>query len=84
MSRKIETDYTPAELKKAFSVFHTKDMEEGFVKTEVLERAMTTYEKLPIEEAAKLLAAVSLEKIVHWLIIRLILIIQGKLIIWTI
>jgi Ca2+-binding EF-hand superfamily protein len=83
MSRKIPTDYTPDELNKAFRLFHTKDVEDGFVKTEVLERAMTTYGKISVEEAAKLLAAVS-DETELMIFIRSILIILGKLIIWII
>jgi len=63
MSRRVQADYTPEQLKAAFKVFETDSVAKGFVSTEVLEHALTTYgsDKLSPEEAAELLATVDPE-----------------------
>nr|ACP18969.1 calcium binding protein [Euglena gracilis] len=63
MSRRVQADYTPEQLKAAFKVFETDNVPPGCVSTEVLEHALTTYgsDKLTPEEAAELLATVDPE-----------------------
>jgi calmodulin len=63
MSRKVQADYTPDQLRSAFRVFETPGCPPGFVSTDVLERALTTYgpDKLSLDEAAELLATVDHE-----------------------
>ncbi len=63
MSRRVQADYTPEQLKAAFKVFETDNVPPGCVSTEVLEHALTTYgsDKLSPDEAAELLAAVDPE-----------------------
>eukprot|EP00760_Papus_ankaliazontas_P028059 PhM_4_TR3509/c0_g1_i1/m.39139/K02183/CALM; calmodulin len=63
MSRRVQADYTPEQLKAAFKVFETDNVPPGHVSTEVLEHALTTYgsDKLTPEEAAELLATVDPE-----------------------
>jgi len=60
MSRKVQADYTPDQLKSAFKVFESDDLNPGWVKTDVLEHALTTYgnDRLSIEEATELLSTV--------------------------
>lgn len=63
MSKRIQSDYTPEQLRSAFKIFETEDLPVGYVSTEVLEHALVTYgsERLSKEEAARLLAAVDPE-----------------------
>eukprot|EP00658_Telonema_sp_P-2_P071564 TRINITY_DN60808_c0_g1_i2.p1 TRINITY_DN60808_c0_g1~~TRINITY_DN60808_c0_g1_i2.p1 ORF type:complete len:102 (+),score=35.28 TRINITY_DN60808_c0_g1_i2:180-485(+) len=63
MSRRVQADYTPEQLKSAFKVFETDSVPLGYVSTEVLEHALTTYgtDKLSPEEASELLATVDPE-----------------------
>jgi|EP00672_Neobodo_designis_P025063 calmodulin len=63
MSRRVQADYTPEQLKSAFKVFETDNVPPGYVSTEVLEHALTTYgsDKLNQEEAAELLSTVDPE-----------------------
>lgn len=63
MSRRVQADYTPEQLKSAFKVFETDSVPQGYVSTEVLEHALTTYgtDKLSPEEASELLATVDPE-----------------------
>ena len=63
MSRRVQADYTPEQLKAAFKVFETDNVPPGYVSTEVLEHALTTYgsEKLEPGEAIDLLATVDPE-----------------------
>jgi calmodulin len=63
MSRRVQADYTPEQLKSAFKVFETDNVPPGYVSTEVLEHALTTYgtDKLSTEEAQELLATVDPE-----------------------
>jgi calmodulin len=63
MSRRVQADYTPEQLKSAFKVFETDQVPTGYVATEVLEHALTTYgsDKLSAEEAAELLSTVDPE-----------------------
>jgi Ca2+-binding EF-hand superfamily protein len=65
MSRKVQPTYTPDEVKAAFKVFETPNagLPAGFVKTQALEKALTTYgtEKLTLEEAQDLLQQVDPE-----------------------
>ena len=65
MSRKVQPTYTPEEVKGAFKVFEQPNsgLAPGYVKTSVLERALTTYgtEKLSLEEAQDLLQQVDPE-----------------------
>ncbi len=63
MSRRVQADYTPEQLKSAFKVFETDNVPPGYVSTEVLEHALTTYgsDKLTQEEAAELLSTVDPE-----------------------
>lgn len=63
MSRRVQADYTPEQLKSAFKVFETDSVPNGYVSTEVLEHALTTYgsDKLSSEEASELLATVDPE-----------------------
>eukprot|EP01013_Petalomonas_cantuscygni_P022392 TRINITY_DN4297_c0_g1_i1.p1 TRINITY_DN4297_c0_g1~~TRINITY_DN4297_c0_g1_i1.p1 ORF type:complete len:164 (-),score=16.81 TRINITY_DN4297_c0_g1_i1:111-602(-) len=60
MSRRVQADYTPDQLRSAFKVFETDTVPPGFVSTEVLEHALTTYgtERLTPDEAAELLSTV--------------------------
>lgn len=60
MSRRVQADYTPDQLRGAFKVFETDTVPPGFVSTEVLEHALTTYgtDKLSTDEAAELLSTV--------------------------
>jgi calmodulin len=64
MSRRVQADYTPEQLKSAFKVFETDNVPPGYVSTEVLEHALTTYgsDKLNPEEAAELLSTVDPEQ----------------------
>ena len=59
MSRKVNTSYTPAQVKAAFKVFE-KDAPNGFVTMAALEQALTTYgtEKLSLSDAQELLAQI--------------------------
>eukprot|EP01013_Petalomonas_cantuscygni_P022393 TRINITY_DN4297_c0_g1_i2.p2 TRINITY_DN4297_c0_g1~~TRINITY_DN4297_c0_g1_i2.p2 ORF type:complete len:157 (-),score=26.33 TRINITY_DN4297_c0_g1_i2:204-674(-) len=63
MSRRVQADYTPDQLRSAFKVFETDTVPPGFVSTEVLEHALTTYgtERLTPDEAAELLSTVDPE-----------------------
>lgn len=63
MSRRVQIDYTPEQLKSAFKVFETENVPAGYVATEVLQHALTTYgsDKLSAEEAAGLLSTVDPE-----------------------
>lgn len=63
MSRRVQADYTPEQLRSAFKVFETDTVPAGYVSTEILEHALTTYgsDKLAPEEAAELLATVDPE-----------------------
>lgn len=63
MSKRVQSDYTPEQLRMAFKIFETEDLPVGYVSTEVLEHALVTYgsEKLSKEEAARLLVAVDPE-----------------------
>ena len=59
MSRKVNTSYTPAQVKAAFKVFE-KDAPGGFVTMAALEQALTTYgtEKLSLSDAQELLSQI--------------------------
>ena len=59
MSRKVNTSYTPQQVKAAFKVFE-KGVPEGFVSMVALEQALTTYgsEKLSLSDAQELLAQI--------------------------
>jgi hypothetical protein len=59
MSRKVNTSYTPAQVKAAFKVFE-KDAPNGFVTMAALEQALTTYgtEKLSLSDAQELLSQI--------------------------
>lgn len=59
MSRKVNTTYTPMQVKSAFRVFE-RDAPPGFVKMSTLEQALTTYgsEKLSLADAQELLAQI--------------------------
>lgn len=63
MSKRVQSDYTPEQLRSAFKIFETDDLPPNYVSTEVLEHALVTYgsEKLSRDEAARLLAAVDPE-----------------------
>jgi calmodulin len=63
MSRRVQADYTPEQLRSAFKVFETDTVPVGYVSTEVLEHALTTYgtDKLSHEEASELLSTVDPE-----------------------
>lgn len=63
MSRRVQSDYTPEQLRNAFKVFSTDDLPEGYVSTVVIRHALVTYasEKLSVEEADRLLDAVDPE-----------------------
>ncbi len=63
MSRRVQADYTPEQLRGAFKVFETDNVPTGYVSTEVLEHALTTYgsDKLTPEEASELLSTVDPE-----------------------
>ena len=60
MSRKVQAEYTPEQLKAAFKVFESDELGPGWVKTETLEHALITYgeDRMTPEEAAELLSAV--------------------------
>jgi len=60
MSRKVQAEYTPDQLKAAFRVFETEELGNGWVKTDVLEHALITYgeDRMSPEEAAELLNTV--------------------------
>ena len=57
MSRKVNTSYTPAQVKSAFKVFE-RDAPPGHVSMAALEQALTTYgsEKLTKDQAAELVS----------------------------
>ena len=59
MSRKVNTSYTPAQVKAAFKVFE-KEAPSGFVTMAALEQALTTYgsEKLSLSDAQELLSQI--------------------------
>jgi calmodulin len=59
MSRKVNTSYTPAQVKAAFKVFE-KEAPNGFVTMAALEQALTTYgtEKLSLSDAQELLSQI--------------------------
>ena len=59
MSRKVNTAYTPAQVKAAFKVFE-KEAPNGFVTMAALEQALTTYgtEKLSLSDAQELLSQI--------------------------
>jgi calmodulin len=59
MSRKVQTSYTPDQVKAAFKVFE-KDAPPGFVRMEAMEHALTTYgaDKLAMGDARELLAQI--------------------------
>ncbi|CBH17303.1 calmodulin, putative [Trypanosoma brucei gambiense DAL972] len=58
MSKRVQTDYTPEQLRTAFKLFETDDMPTGFVSTEVLTHALVSYgtEKLTHDDAIRLLS----------------------------
>jgi calmodulin len=64
MSRRVQADYTPEQLRSAFKVFETENMPSGYVATDVLQHALTTYgtDKISREEAAELLQTVDPER----------------------
>lgn len=59
MSRKVNTSYTPAQVKAAFKVFE-RDAPPGYVSMAALEQALTTYgsEKLSLSDAQELLSQI--------------------------
>ncbi|KAJ1631021.1 calcium binding protein [Pavlovales sp. CCMP2436] len=59
MSRKVQTSYTPDQVKSAFKVFE-KDVPSGFVRVHTIEHALTTYgsDKLSLSDAKDLLAQI--------------------------
>ena len=59
MSRKVNTSYTPAQVKSAFKVFE-RDAPSGMVTMAALEQALTTYgsEKLSLSDAQELLSQI--------------------------
>merc|ERR1719450_443194 len=59
MSRKVNTSYSPAQVKAAFKVFE-RDCPAGFVSMAALEQALTTYgsEKLSLSDAQELLSQI--------------------------
>jgi len=59
MSRKVNTSYTPQQVKAAFKVFE-KGVPDGFVSMAALEQALTTYgtEKLSLSDAQELLSQI--------------------------
>ncbi|KAG8467156.1 hypothetical protein KFE25_000472 [Diacronema lutheri] len=59
MSRKVQTTYTPEQVKAAFKIFE-KTAPAGFVTMEVLEHALTTYgaDKLSLADARDLLSQI--------------------------
>lgn len=60
MSKRVQSDYTPEQLRSAFKLFETDDLPVGFVSRDVLKHALTTYGsvKLSKEEASHLLDSV--------------------------
>jgi calmodulin len=63
MSRRVQADYTPEQLKSAFKVFETDNVPSVLGSSVLLEHALTTYgsDKLTPEEAAELLSTVDPE-----------------------
>eukprot|EP00761_Pharyngomonas_kirbyi_P011125 gb/GECH01011149.1/.p1 GENE.gb/GECH01011149.1/~~gb/GECH01011149.1/.p1 ORF type:complete len:161 (+),score=37.16 gb/GECH01011149.1/:1-483(+) len=63
MSRKIKANYTKEELLDSFKLFESSDLPEGYVTTDTLKHAFTTYgaDKLSSEEADQLLKTVDPE-----------------------
>ena len=59
MSRKVNTSYTPTQVKAAFKVFE-RDCPQGYVSMSALEQALTTYgtEKLSLTDAQELLSQI--------------------------
>jgi len=59
MSRKVNTSYTPAQVKAAFKVFE-RDCPSGYVSMSALETALTTFgaEKLTLGDAQELLSQI--------------------------
>ncbi len=72
MSRKVNTSYTPAQVKAAFKVFE-KGTPPGFVSMAQLEQALTTYgtEKLSLSDAQELLSQVGATRAATWAPARL-------------
>jgi calmodulin len=65
MSKKVKAEYTPDQLRSAFAAFESPDdnLGHGWVRTDVLEHALTTYgeDPLSLEKAAELLQTVDPE-----------------------
>ena len=61
MSRRVQAEYTPEQLKTAFKILETD--ETGYVRTDVLKRALVTYgdSGMSPEEAAELISAIDPE-----------------------
>ena len=59
MSRKVNTTYTPTQVKAAFKVFE-RDCPNGYVTMASLEQALTTFgsEKLSLSDAQELLSQI--------------------------
>jgi len=59
MSRKVNTTYTPTQVKAAFKVFE-RDCPPGYVTMASLEQALTTFgtEKLSLSDAQELLSQI--------------------------
>lgn len=57
MSRKIQAEYSPSQIRAAFKIFDKNDT--GFVRADVLEHALTTYgnNRITQEEAMDLISA---------------------------
>eukprot|EP01001_Neometanema_parovale_P011695 NODE_7951_length_732_cov_31.213465_g7699_i0.p1 GENE.NODE_7951_length_732_cov_31.213465_g7699_i0~~NODE_7951_length_732_cov_31.213465_g7699_i0.p1 ORF type:complete len:153 (-),score=26.62 NODE_7951_length_732_cov_31.213465_g7699_i0:214-672(-) len=64
MSRRVQADYTPEQLRSAFKMFESEGMSSGYVSTEALMNALTSAgtEKLSPAEAAELLTTVDPDK----------------------
>ena len=60
MSRKVNTSYTPKQVKAAFKVFAKQTDPNGMISMATLEQALTTYgtEKLSLSDAQELLSQI--------------------------
>mmetsp|Transcript_13668 Transcript_13668/g.37134 ORF Transcript_13668/g.37134 Transcript_13668/m.37134 type:complete len:88 (+) Transcript_13668:385-648(+) len=63
MSRKVNTNYTPAQVKRAFKIFE-RECPSGYCTMKSLEQALTTYgsEKMALADAQELLSQLEVDE----------------------
>lgn len=62
MSRTVDATYTKEELIRAFKLFETEDLGQGFVKSNLIEKALVHYgENMSLDKATELLSIVDPE-----------------------